>query len=291
MKMKKGFLLIFSLLSIGLCNSQVGVNILNPQGVFHIDPKGNTGATGANFSDDIIVNSNGNMGIGTLAPQTKLHIASSDGTPFIRIQDPSEEVSDGKFLVSNATGAGSWAPKPQLSGKVYRMTSPTQQVVIYKPGIDSPVLFNKVKLDNGSLIDNANNGYIKIDADGNYIFTLRWFGSVTYPAVAVQDLKGVFFDELLAVVKIRKVVGGVVQLENIDQTLVAINKGRPYETARYSFTVSFFVPNMKKGETYTVIVNPSSRIGKEWEVAKGLNPVTGQFDNITYFPSLTLYNI
>ncbi|PXV69131.1 hypothetical protein CLV62_101400 [Dysgonomonas alginatilytica] len=72
--MKKCILLIFSLLFAGLCTSQVGINTENPKGVFHIDSKGDSGVSGTNSVDDVIVDSQGSMGIGTLTPQAKLDI-------------------------------------------------------------------------------------------------------------------------------------------------------------------------------------------------------------------------
>lgn len=72
--MKKCILLIISLLLAELCISQVGINTENPRGVFHIDTKGDTSAQGANFSDDIVADTEGKMGIGTLTPQAKLDI-------------------------------------------------------------------------------------------------------------------------------------------------------------------------------------------------------------------------
>lgn len=72
--MKKSILLIINLLLVKLCVSQVGINTENPKGVFHIDAKGDTGVQGVEFSDDIVVNAEGRMGIGTLTPQAKLDI-------------------------------------------------------------------------------------------------------------------------------------------------------------------------------------------------------------------------
>lgn len=57
--MKKKILLLMGIFAIGIAlHAQVGVNTQNPQGVFHIDVRGNTsGAT--NVSDDMIVNASG----------------------------------------------------------------------------------------------------------------------------------------------------------------------------------------------------------------------------------------
>lgn len=71
---KKGFLLIISLLLAELCISQVGINTENPLGVFHIDPNSNTTSIGANSEDDMLVDSDGNVAIGANSAQAKLDI-------------------------------------------------------------------------------------------------------------------------------------------------------------------------------------------------------------------------
>lgn len=97
--MKKCFLLIFSLLSAGLCTSQVGVNTENPRGVFHIDAKANTGVAGINISDDVIVDSEGKMSIGTLTPQAKLDINGN-----LRIGDAPVIANSSVLVRDNTTG-------------------------------------------------------------------------------------------------------------------------------------------------------------------------------------------
>ncbi len=72
-----GILLLFS---STIFSQKVGVNILTPLDVFHVDAKGNnngnTNPTTAQQSDDFIVTSDGNVGIGTITPSNKLHIIS-----------------------------------------------------------------------------------------------------------------------------------------------------------------------------------------------------------------------
>jgi hypothetical protein len=108
-KMKKSILLLFYLALINTTNAQVGINIDNPKGVFHIDAKNNTNGSN-NISDDIIVDANGNIGIGTLSPSTKLEIVS-EGTntnPIsgFTLKDGNQAI--GRVLTSNADGRAMW---------------------------------------------------------------------------------------------------------------------------------------------------------------------------------------
>lgn len=56
--MKKKILLLMGIFSIGIAQAQVGINTKNPEGVFHIDVKGNTSGT-TNISDDMIAKLSG----------------------------------------------------------------------------------------------------------------------------------------------------------------------------------------------------------------------------------------
>lgn len=74
--MKKSILLIFSLLFAGLCTSQVGINTENPIGIFHIDAQSDTQSSGMNVSDDVVVDLNGNVSIGSIVSDGyKLNVA------------------------------------------------------------------------------------------------------------------------------------------------------------------------------------------------------------------------
>ena len=97
---RKTFFLSVLLIS-GLIRAQVGINTENPQGVFHLDGQGNTsGAT--NASDDVIVTSSGDVGIGTLSPTQKLEVRES-----LRIADGTQ--ADGYvFTAVDANGKGEW---------------------------------------------------------------------------------------------------------------------------------------------------------------------------------------
>ena len=89
--------------------SQIGIKTQNPQGVFHVDGSGDNKVSGVpsviEQSNDFIVTSSGNVGVGTAVPSKKLEIVSSN-SPALRIDDGTQDV--GYVLMSDSNGNGSW---------------------------------------------------------------------------------------------------------------------------------------------------------------------------------------
>lgn len=107
--MEKIFSNILFLISIVLF-AQVGVNTTEPLGVFHVDIEGNNPNDVVNSNpfyhlDDFIILPNGNVGIGTLFPKSKLEIISSVN-PAFRLVDGSQ--GKGKTLISSTDGNAQW---------------------------------------------------------------------------------------------------------------------------------------------------------------------------------------
>ena len=127
--MKNNIILLFSLICCGSFYSQVGVNTPNPQGVFNIDgakdnPKTGTGHTVAQQLIDVTVLANGNVGLGTINPSTKLEIQTG-GTAAAQVAGfklVDGYQANGAILVSDAAGAGLWtilgSAKGTINGKV-----------------------------------------------------------------------------------------------------------------------------------------------------------------------------
>lgn len=90
----------FILVNTFVLKSQVGINTQSAQGVFHVDPKGDTSAA-TNGSDDFIITSAGRVGIGTVSPTASLDVVGN-----LRIADGSEY--DRYVMTSDAAGLGSW---------------------------------------------------------------------------------------------------------------------------------------------------------------------------------------
>lgn len=86
-------------ISPAIFSQTVGVNTLNPTGVFHVDGKGDNNkkgnATPSQQANDFIVTQNGDVGIGTANPTNKLHIkANSDPVKI-------EGLKEGDFYVNS----------------------------------------------------------------------------------------------------------------------------------------------------------------------------------------------
>lgn len=103
--------LIGLLLISNLIQSQVGINIKNNiGGAFHIDGANDNDATPtvAQAANDILVSTDGKIGIGTISPTTQLHIQTTSANPALRIVDGSQ--ANGRVLTSDANGNGRWQP-------------------------------------------------------------------------------------------------------------------------------------------------------------------------------------
>lgn len=83
-----------------LVYAQIGVNTVTPQGVFHVDSQGNTSG-GINGTDDVLISSAGNVGVGIVTPTAKFDLRGD-----IRILDGTQQRN--YVLMSDAVGVGSW---------------------------------------------------------------------------------------------------------------------------------------------------------------------------------------
>ena len=149
--MKKNIILLIGLLLSGFSYSQVGINTTNPQGIFNIDggkdnPTTGSAHTNAEQLNDFTVTAAGNVGIGKIAPSTKLHIttggtaATPNATGF-RLEDGNQKTNF--VLTSNTDGVGTWKP-----------VAVTRIVGTIGAGIDVPfITVNEVYRKTGSYID------------------------------------------------------------------------------------------------------------------------------------------
>ena len=116
--MKKNIIISIGLLLSGFSYSQVGINTANPQGIFNIDggkdnPTTGSAHTNAQQLNDFTVTAAGNVGIGKIAPSTKLHIttggtATTPNPSGFRLEDGNQNTNF--VLTSDTDGVGTWKP-------------------------------------------------------------------------------------------------------------------------------------------------------------------------------------
>ena len=149
--MNKNIIISIGLLLSGFSYSQVGINTANPQGIFNVDggkdnPTTGSAHTNAQQLNDFTVTAAGNVGIGKIAPSTKLHIttggtATTPNPSGFRLEDGNQNTNF--VLTSDTNGVGTWKP-----------VAATRIVGILGAGIDVPlVTTGGVYRKTGSYID------------------------------------------------------------------------------------------------------------------------------------------
>ena len=149
--MKKNIILLGTLIISSIAYSQVGINTANPQGIFNIDGGKDNPTTGSTHTNaeqlnDFTVTAAGNVGIGKIAPSTKLHIttggtATTPNPSGFRLEDGNQNTNF--VLTSDTNGVGTWKPVA-----VTRLTG------IIGAGIDVPfITAGGVYRKTGSYID------------------------------------------------------------------------------------------------------------------------------------------
>lgn len=139
--------------------AQVGINTKDVRGVYHIDA-GNDNAstiTASQQANDVMVDENGNMGVGTLQPTARLHLKSNTPYDAFRIKDGSE--AKGRILQGNASGDTFWGTMKGAGG---------QKIVFYRTAV---TFINNVAV---KLPLNETNYEIQSAANGSFSIILRW---------------------------------------------------------------------------------------------------------------------
>ncbi|WP_146212665.1 hypothetical protein [Dysgonomonas alginatilytica] len=153
------YILFFLIISVvPVLFAQVGVNTTSPAGVFHIDPNKNSPTT---VTDDVVVDVTGNMGLGTLSPAAKVHIAVPAGNVAFRMTDGSQAAD--RILMSDASGNASWGVIKGSGGYTMKVTAAKTF-----PNAAATLM----PLD-------GSNTQINIVSAGNYLVTIRWSGTTT----------------------------------------------------------------------------------------------------------------
>lgn len=271
--MRRVILSVFALTITVSLLSQVGINTNTPytNSVFHIDAKGNntsaTTVTAAQAADDIMINSSGNMGIGTVNPTAKVHIDSSTGTlKPIRLADGSQGVN--KYFFSDADGKGTWQDKPMPNGIVYYSNS--AKTYPYNVYTELPVEINS-----------AGYSRITIPRQGNYVVTLRWWGAASGLADGTKIMAA-------ANIRLCRYITAS-SFSVLDQTTFYMPViGSSASGTRFSFMVSFFASNLAANSILYLQIAPANS-GYTWVTGANLTPV--QATQTIYYPSVMVYNI
>lgn len=139
--MKKYILVLCTFLGYTSVFSQVGINTNTPQGIFNIDGgKDNANPpTATQQLNDLVVLPNGNMGLGTTTPTTKLDIVTG-GTSALPVTG--FKLFDGtqgtnKYLRSDANGVGTWQ-EINITRKVQLGKFPSSQTTVLSDGGATP---------------------------------------------------------------------------------------------------------------------------------------------------------
>ncbi len=142
-KMKNNFIYCGALVLSSFLTAQtgkVGIGTNAPQQTLHIDPAKNTvGTPSTNTNDDVVVTSQGYMGIGTVNPSARLEIKSN--TPnAIKITDGTEKQN--AFLRSDANGVGSWYLQGSIKPIELGVWTPSDPIIRSGPAGASTVNLN-----------------------------------------------------------------------------------------------------------------------------------------------------
>ena len=153
--MKNIILSIYLLLITTMLPAQVGINTKSPLGVWHIDPKANTTSPTVGIEDDIVITSDGNVGIGTSTPSNKLSIVTAGANTGLYLPNGA---SLGKVLTSDTQGNAVWISSAVQHKTVVYGDTVKGQGQIHINGVIQPV-FGKINTLRKVFVDEAKGKY------------------------------------------------------------------------------------------------------------------------------------
>ncbi|MCA6066214.1 hypothetical protein JI747_003425 [Chryseobacterium sp. RG1] len=232
--------------------SQVGIQTTKPNHPLHIDAASNNNnqdpSTAVQKADDVVITSNGSLGIGEVAPDRKLVVKGS-----LKITDGTEGA--GKILMSNANGVASWNGNVNIQGN-YAQWELRQTAGMNFPASDTitlgstdpsqATLSSTVKIDNGIGITTNSYGvhvpkgkYVAVlngDVQGReYCYLLvNLDGKEVYRIAYAEYLSGVFF-----FLEVPNATGGDITLRWVNRPLSGITYYQVPTNRTYFYTLDF----------------------------------------------------
>lgn len=154
-------LVIFCFLFMPLVlKGQVGINTEDIRGVLHIDAAADNDPvtiTPLQESNDVVVSTDGNVGVGTLVPTSRLHLKSNTPYSAFRMRTPS---SVGSVLLGDSNGNAYWGITKGNGGRKFSFLPVATSI---NNNTTKQLLLN-TEYSNG----------IKVQTDGSYAVILRW---------------------------------------------------------------------------------------------------------------------
>lgn len=214
----------------GFADAQVGINTKDPKGVFHIDGAGDNAAspTPVQLKNDVIVDSNGNVGAGmsVITPKAKLDLAADALYKAFRLVDGSQGA--GKVLVGDVNGNVRWGMLKGSGG--YKLAISSTQATDCLPSGEYTLSFA-----NGT-------SAIQVTDDGAYIVMLR-ITATFFQSVATSYTNGYY-----------RIYKNTVTAANLlDETEIyqSVKHGK-----KFSAYAALRILNVVKGDKIIVTVKP-----------------------------------
>lgn len=175
MEKKIQLFIINSLLMFAVViSAQVGINTQDVRGVFHLDAGKDNPASGtisaSQVANDVMVDANGNMGVGTIAPVARLHLKADAPFKAFRLEDGSE--GENRILQGDKDGRAFWGMTKGLGGYILDVEDKYLSFY-YNTPIKLPI--------------NESGNEILILNDGTYSIMLRWVPMLMKRAMPPSD--------------------------------------------------------------------------------------------------------
>lgn len=158
--MKQLLIFLTLITCISIATAQVGINTKDIKGIFHIDATADNPTSGTvsatRMANDIIVDNEGNIGVGTHTPSARLHLKGATTGSAFRLTDGTE--GSNKILLGDKDGHAWWGMTKGLGGYIVNLA---KSAVSYTNGTARRFPINTY------------NNEISISNDGNYAVMLR----------------------------------------------------------------------------------------------------------------------